>query len=134
MRLRGSTASVGQTSRSSGPGGQHVNKTETRVEVVWDVGASPTLTDGQRERLMRKLGTRIDGLGRLRVASQEHRSQTRNRDAAVAALHKLVRDALEVPKPREPTKPSRAARERRLKEKLAKSEKKQRRQAPVRDD
>ena len=122
-----------QTSRASGPGGQHVNKTETRVEAVWDVTASPSLTENQRERILRKLSNRIDGFGRLRVATQEHRSQARNKTDAIARLNELVNAALRVPRPRKKTKPSRAAVERRIQGKKQKSEKKRRRRQ-VRDD
>lgn len=120
-----------QTSRAGGPGGQHVNKAETRVEVVWNVEESEALTENQRERILRKLSTRIDGTGRLRVASQEHRSQARNKEEAVARLEELVQDALTVPRPRKKTRPSRAAKERRLKEKKERAEKKKLR-GPIR--
>lgn len=122
-----------QTSRAGGPGGQHVNKTETRVEAVWNVMESEALTENQRYRILRKLATRIDGTGRLRVASQEHRSQTRNKEEAIARLNELVRDALKVPRPRKKTKPSRAAKEKRLREKKARAAKKQQR-GPVRPE
>lgn len=120
-----------QTSRAGGPGGQHVNKTETRVEAVWNVEESEALNENQRHRLLRKLATRIDGTGRLRVAAQEHRSQARNKEEAVARLNELVQEALRVPKPRKKTKPSRAAKERRLKEKKERAQKKQLR-GPIR--
>ena len=122
-----------QTSRSGGPGGQHVNKAETRVEVIWNVEESSSLTNVQRERVLRKLATRVDGLGRLRVAADTHRSQARNREEAVERLHDLVRDALKVPKKRKKTKPSRAAKERRLKEKKERAQKKKMR-GPVRPE
>lgn len=122
-----------QTSRASGPGGQHVNKSETRVEAVWDVSASPSLSESQRARVLRKLSSRIDGLGRLRVATQDHRSQARNKSDAVARLNELVNAALRVPKPRKKTKPSRAAKERRLREKKERAEKKRRR-GPIGDE
>lgn len=116
-----------RVSRARGPGGQHVNKTSTRVEAVWDVRASPSLSDDQRHRVLDKLARRIDRRGRLRVASDEHRSQKRNRDEATARLRELVAGALRLRKPRKKTKPSRAAIERRLQEKRERALKKERR-------
>lgn len=122
-----------RTSRAGGPGGQHVNKTSTRVEVVWDVAGSKSLTDDERERLCGKLASRLSTKGRLRVVSDRYRSQQRNREDAVARLHALVRRALEVPKRRKKTRPSKAAVEQRLREKRARSDRKRQRD-PVRDD
>jgi ribosome-associated protein len=119
-------------SRSSGPGGQHVNKTSSRVEVVWSVKASSVLSDSARTRLAAKLGARIDGEGFLHVVAQDFRSQLRNREAAVARLHQLVDDALRVPKPRKPTKPTKGAREARLATK--KRHARLKRERRVRDD
>lgn len=103
-----------RASRAGGPGGQHVNKASTRVEVLWDVAHSPTLDASQRERLLRRLKNRIDGAGVLRVIAAERRSQAQNRAAALERLQALVTAALHQPKPRRPTRPSRAAKEARL--------------------
>jgi ribosome-associated protein len=116
-----------RASRASGPGGQHVNKAATRIEVVWDVAASPTLSDTQRRLILTRLANRIDKEGKLHVVSDEHRSQWRNREAATARLETLVHDALKPRKRRRKTKPSRAAREKRLREKRERADKKRRR-------
>jgi len=110
-----------------------VNKTSTRVEVVWDVRESPSPTDKQRRLLLERLAARLDRRGRIRVVEAGSRSQTRNRDVAVARLRKLVSDALRPRKRRVPTKPTAASRERRLTEKRKRGEKKRKRQPPVED-
>ena len=123
-----------RASRSGGPGGQHVNTSSTRVEVWWDVAASPTLTDEQRARLLAKLESRLDSAGRLRLVSSSSRSQLRNREEVTERLRDVVARALEVPKPRKRTKPSRAARAARLESKRRRSAvKRERRQPPVDD-
>ncbi len=103
-------------SRSSGPGGQHVNTTDTRAEVSWHLRSSTLLTDAQRELAERRLASRLVG-GTLTVASSRYRSQHRNREAARVRLEELVAEAIVPPTPRRPTKPSRGARERRLESK-----------------
>jgi ribosome-associated protein len=123
-----------RATRAGGPGGQHVNTSSTRVEVVWDVAASPSLTDAQRERLLRKLSSRIDSRGRLRVAAGERRSQLQNRQAAQERLNTLVAEALRRRRPRKPTKPSKAAVERRLTEKRRRRQRKHERRPPGRED
>jgi ribosome-associated protein len=97
-----------RTSRSSGPGGQHAQKSETRVEAVFDVEASAALTDGQKRRVLAKAGPV------LRAIAQDERSQSRNKELAVERLVEHLRAALRVERARVPTKPTAAARQRRL--------------------
>jgi len=113
-----------RATRSAGPGGQHVNTSSTRIEVVWDVSASPTLTDEQRARLLERLASRLDTSGRLRVVAGTRRSQLQNREAALERLAEMVAVALVVPKRRRPTRPTRASKERRLAEKRRRGEQK----------
>jgi ribosome-associated protein len=101
-------------SRSSGPGGQNVNKVSTRVTVSLDVALSAAFTDEERRRVRERLATRISGEGMLRVSSQKERSQSANREAATARLVELLREALAEQAPRRPTRATRAARERRI--------------------
>jgi ribosome-associated protein len=104
-------------SRSSGPGGQSVNTTDSRVELSWDLAASTALSPLQRERAMARLADRLVG-GVLTVDASEHRSQLRNRGAAEIRLTALVAEALAPPpRQRRPTRPSRAARDRRVEQK-----------------
>jgi ribosome-associated protein len=105
------------TSRSAGPGGQNVNKLETRVTVRFDVAGSPSLTDDQRRRIQERLGTRISKAGVLQVSSQRHRTQAANREAAVARLAGLLAAALEPEAERKPTRMPKAAKRRRLEDK-----------------
>ena len=100
-----------RTSRSSGPGGQHAQKSETRVEAVFDVEASRTLSDAQKRRVVAKAGPV------LRAVAQDERSQLRNKELAVERLVASLRDALFVQRRRVATKPSAAAKQRRLDEK-----------------
>jgi ribosome-associated protein len=100
-----------RTSRSSGPGGQHAQKSETRVEAVFDVEASGALSDAQKRRVVAKAGPV------LRAIAQDERSQLRNKDLATERLVESLREALRVPRRRVPTKPSAASRERRLEQK-----------------
>jgi ribosome-associated protein len=95
-------------SRSSGPGGQHAQKSDTRVEATFDVEASAALSDAQKRRVIAKAGPV------LRAVAQDERSQWRNRELATERLVEALREALRVPRKRKPTKPSKAARERRL--------------------
>jgi ribosome-associated protein len=123
-----------RASRSGGPGGQHVNTSSTRVEVWWDVAASPTLSEAQRQRLLARLAARLDGTGRLRLVSSTSRSQLRNREDVTERLREVVAQALAVPKPRKRTKPSRAAKAARVDAKRRRSAVKQERRRPGQDD
>ncbi len=110
-----------QTSRSSGPGGQNVNKVESRVALLFDLEASPSLTDEQKRLIRTRLASRINKNGILRVVSQKHRTQAANRNAARERFDELIAEALiEKPK-RKPTRVSRAAKRRRLEEKRKRS-------------
>ena len=110
-----------RTSRSSGPGGQHAQKSETRVEAVFDVAASTALSEAQKRRVLARAGPVI------RAVAQDERSQWRNRELATERLVEALREALKVPRRRRPTKPSRAAVERRLEQKRRRSQVKRRR-------
>ncbi len=122
-----------RATRSGGPGGQHVNTSSTRVELAWDVGASPSLTEEQRALVREKLANRINAEGVLLLSASEHRSQHQNREAATARFVELVRQALVVPKKRKKTRPPKAAREARLHAKKKRSETKRLRRAPPDD-
>jgi ribosome-associated protein len=113
-----------RTSRSSGPGGQHANTAETRVEAVFDVDASPSLTTAQKQRVVARVGPVV------RAVAQDERSQARNRDVAVERLVGKLADALRVPRRRVPTRPTEASRERRLTDKRRRAEVKRGRAAP----
>ncbi|MCB0909832.1 MAG: aminoacyl-tRNA hydrolase [Nocardioidaceae bacterium] len=127
------TELVERFSRSSGPGGQSVNTTDSRVELDFDVATSAALSEAQRQRALARLASRLVD-GRLVVVATEHRSQHRNRVAARERLAVILRAALVPPAPpRRPTKPSRGARERRLTDKRQRSQTKALRRR-VRDD
>jgi ribosome-associated protein len=115
---------VTRVSRSSGAGGQHVNKTASRVELTWNVKESRALKPEQRDRLLQRLASRLSADGSVRVVASDTRSQLRNRDLAEARLSELVRRALLVPKKRKPTRPTRGSREARLDAKRRHSRKK----------
>jgi ribosome-associated protein len=116
--------------RSGGPGGQHVNTAATKVELRFDVDASPSLSDEHKQRIRGALGSRITADGVLVLTSSEHRSQTRNREAAVARFQTLLADALRPRRPRKRTRRPRSADQRRLEEKRRTSEKKELRKPP----
>src|SRR5918992_663846 len=122
---------VYRASRSGGPGGQHVNTSSTRIELLWDFARSTALDDAARARIAEQLVARLDANGNLRVVASDRRSQQQNRVAAEARLAELVRRALVVPKARKKTKPSRAAREKRLAEKRHRAERKRRRRGDL---
>ena len=109
---------------SSGPGGQHANRSATRVELLFDVAGSPSLSDLQRERVMTALKGTIDAEGTLRLVSQASRSQVRNREEVTARFQTLMTKALKPRKRRKRTRVPRAERERRLAEKRRQAEKK----------
>ena len=116
-----------RTSRSSGPGGQHANVTASRVEAVFDVASSPSLTSAQRERLLARLGPRATAV------AQDARSQSRNRELALERLAARLSEALAVPRSRRATRPTAASRERRLSEKRRNAQRKQQRRQPPED-
>lgn len=117
-------------SLSSGPGGQHVNTSDSRVELTWNVAGSAVLSDSQRERLVTRLGQRLTA-GALTVTASEQRSQLRNREIAIEKLAELVRQALAPDGPkRRATKPTRGSKRRHLAAKKRKSETKKLRQRP----
>jgi len=119
-----------RSSRSSGPGGQSVNTTDSKVELRWDVRRSPALTEAQRALVEERLASRITTDGVLVLQGQEHRSQHRNREAVIARLQSLVADALTPARARRATRPTRGAKERRLEDKHARSSTKQLRRRP----
>jgi ribosome-associated protein len=117
--------------RSGGPGGQHVNTSSTRVELLFDLEGSPSLTDDERALARRKLRRRLDTEGRLRIVAQDERSQHRNRGLAIERFTEAMREALAPPPPpRRVTRPTVASRERRLDDKRRAGEIKRGRRPP----
>ena len=117
-----------RTSRSSGPGGQHANVTASRVEAVFDVNASTTLSAAQKARIAGRLGPRVT------AAAQDTRSQLRNRELALARLAERLAAALEIPRPRTATRPTKASKRRRLEGKRRRSDVKRARRRPGGED
>jgi ribosome-associated protein len=113
--------------RSGGPGGQNVNKVNTKATLRWAITDSPSLPEGVRERFLEKYKRRITNEGELVLSSQRFRDQGRNVADCLEKLRQLLLEVATAPRPRKKTKPSRAARERRLNEKQQRSQKKQRR-------
>lgn len=109
-----------QFSRSGGPGGQHVNRSATQVELTFDVANSPSLNEAQRARILSGLKSYIDTRGLLHLSSQTTRSQHRNRAEVVERLQRLLQQALHIPKRRVPTRPPPKVKEQRLAEKRRK--------------
>lgn len=116
-----------QFTTSSGPGGQHANRTATRVILRFHVAQSPSLDEASRQRLLEKLAARLDKEGVLQIQVQDSRSQHRNRETAVSRLQQLLAAALEPEKPRKKTRKPRAANKKRLEKKRQQSEKKRER-------
>jgi ribosome-associated protein len=121
-------------SPSGGPGGQHANRSSTRVDLAWNVLRSRVLSERQRERIVGKLRNRIDASGNLRLSSDRHRSQYRNRADVASRLATLVADALRPARSRVATKPTRSAVETRLRAKRSRSDVKRMRRPPPTDD
>jgi ribosome-associated protein len=117
-----------RASRSSGPGGQHANVTASRVEAVFDVEASATLDEAQKERLAARAGPVVTAV------AQDARGQARNRELALQRLAEKIATGLRVPRRRRPTKPTRASRRRRLDQKRRTAQRKQARQRPMGED
>jgi ribosome-associated protein len=117
-----------RTSRSSGPGGQHANVTASRVEAVFEIGASATLNEEQKQRLAARHGERVTAI------AQDARSQARNRELALARLREKLAAGLAVPRKRRPTRPGQAAKERRLETKRRRAQRKQTRRPPRVDE
>jgi len=117
-------------SRSSGPGGQKVNKTATRVELLFDVAGSGSLSALQRDRLLESLRSQLDARGVLHLASSEYASQWRNRQAVIERLRMVLAQALHAPRRRIPTRPTRGSIEQRLERKRRRADVKRQRRRP----
>jgi ribosome-associated protein len=122
-----------RATRAGGPGGQHVNKASTRIEILWDAARSPSLRPDERSRVLSRLANRLDAAGRVRVVAAAHRSQRQNLADARARLDALVERALHVAKPRKATRPHRGAVEARLQSKHRRGARKRDRTRPPDD-
>lgn len=120
-----------RATRAGGAGGQHVNTSSTRIELLWNPSRSAVLDDAARTLVVGRLASRLDGDGWLRVVSSARRSQQQNREAAESRLAELVRGALVVRKKRRPTKPTRASKEARIAGKKKRSETKRQRRGEL---
>jgi len=116
-----------RATRAGGPGGQHVNTSATRVEIVWNIDHTRALDPAQRAHVHARLAARLDSAGNIRVVATEFRSQRRNREAAETRLATMIARALIIPKRRRPTRPTMAARRARLDSKRRRSDTKKRR-------
>ena len=120
-----------ETSRSSGPGGQNVNKIESRVVLLFDVDSSPSLTSEQKELIRSHLATRMSKKGILRVVAQKHRTQAANRKEVVGRFVRLLEEALEPETPRRRTAVPKGVKKRRLEDKKRRGQLKKKRRDPV---
>lgn len=117
-------------SRSSGPGGQNVNKVNTKATLRWPAATSPSLPEAVKDRFLRKFASRLTLSGELLLTSQRFRDQSRNVDDCLEKLKEMILSAATKPTPRRPTKPSRGSRERRHEQKRVRSQRKQQRRPP----
>jgi ribosome-associated protein len=120
-----------RASRAGGPGGQHVNTSSTRIELLWDLPNSQAVSDDERQRIRTKLAARLDAEGMVRIVASDRRSQQQNKQAADSRLAALIKQALHIAKKRRATKPTKAAKERRLVEKKHRSDTKRNRRPDV---
>jgi ribosome-associated protein len=120
-----------RATRSGGPGGQHVNTSSTRIELWWDLGASPALSEEVRARLLTRLASRVDSSGMLRLVSSGSRSQLQNRREVTERFQELLAKAMVLPRKRKKTKPTRASKERRLESKKRQGARKALRRRPA---
>lgn len=123
-----------RASRAGGPGGQHVNRRSTRVEARWNVLASQTVTEDERQRILKRLASRISKEGVMRVVAYKERSQARNKELAAARLQELVREALRLRKRRRKSQPPQSSKEARLRSKQRRKKIKELRKRPPVDE